>query len=212
MKKMLEKGMEDRTGLELLSMSAKGIYTRICLELPSTRLERRNPGQDLSMIWSRITSPVLTVKAKHALFILVNGLVRNREDMYERWGVGNYMCDFAPDLEDRCAGVHQSVQHIFQHCSRVVDAWDWLSGFLANILFPNALEEGECLDLKYEQLATKEQEDTVIWLLGTYYDFMMKETMTKDRTVNEAELQGYMKQRYQAYRRKKMRFLLLPEW
>ena len=122
MEKLLEKGLEDKTELELLSMPAKGIYTRIFLELPSTRLERRNPGRDPSVVWGRITSPLLTIRAKHALFILVNGLVRNREYMYERWGVGNYTCDFAPDLEERCAGVPQSVQHIFQHCSRVADA------------------------------------------------------------------------------------------
>ena len=83
---------------------------------------------------------------------------------------------------------------------------------LANILAPNSLGEEECVNLMYEQLATREQEDTVIWLLGTYYDYIMSETGAKGRTVNGEELQGYMKQSYSAYKRKKMRHLLLPEW
>ena len=47
----------------------------------------------------------------------------------------------------------------------------------------------------YEQLATREQEDTVIWLLGTYYDYILSETGAKGRTewrraprIHEAEL------------------------
>ena len=90
------------------------------------------------------------------------------------------------------------------------DAWDWLSEFLANILDPNTLGEEECLSLIYEQLATRELEDTVIWLLGTYYDYMMRETVAKGRRVNGAELWGYMTQRYMACKRKKMQCLLLP--
>ena len=82
MEKLLVKGMEDRT--ELLNMTAKVLYTKDCLELPITRLERKNEGKDLSTVWARITSKVLSVRAKHALFVLVNGLVRNREYMYER--------------------------------------------------------------------------------------------------------------------------------
>ena len=214
MEKLLKKGMEDRTELELLSMTAKGIYTGVCLDLPMTRLERRNPSSDLKTVWARISNQCLSVRAKHALFVLVNGLMRNREYMYERWGVGNYICDYSPDLEgwERCAGVPQSVEHIFQRCSRVADAWDWLSGYIANILAPNMLGEEECLDLMYEQLATKEQEDTVIWLLGSYYDYVLKETVGKGRTVNGAELMGYMRQSYIAHKWKKMRCLNLPNW
>ena len=213
MEKLLKKGMEDRTELELLSMTAKGMYTSICLDLPMTRLERRNQGSDLKTVWTRITNQVLSVRAKHALFVLVNGLVRNRKYMYERWGVGNYMCDFAPDLEERCAGVPQTVEHIFQHCSKVCGAWDWLSGSLANILAPfNTLGEEECLNLRYEQLATRELEDTVIWMLGMYYDYISRETVGKGRTVNGAEIEGYMRQSYVAYKRKKMRHLQLPDW
>ena len=212
MERLLEKGMEDRTELELLSMTAKGMYTRACLDLQMTRLERRNQGKDLSTVWARITNQVLSIRAKHALFVLVNGLVRNREYMYERWGIGNYMCDFAPDLEERCAGVPQSVEHMFQQCSRVVDAWDWLSGYIARILVPNTLGEEECLSLMYEKLAIREQEDTVIWLLGTYYDYIMREVLGKGRTVNGEELQGYMKQCHATYKQKKMRHLMLADW
>ena len=167
---------------------------------------------DLKTVWARITSQVLSVTAKHALFVLVNQLVRNRKYMYERWGVGNYMCDFAPDIEERCAGVPQSVEHMFQKCSRVVDAWDWLSGYIAKILVPNTIEEEECLTLMFEKLATREQEDTVIWLLGTYYDYMMREAVGKGRTVTADELRGYMKQSHVMYKQKQMRRLMLTDW
>ena len=43
MEKLLEEGLEDRTELELLFMTAKEMYTRVCQDLPMPRLERRNP-------------------------------------------------------------------------------------------------------------------------------------------------------------------------
>ena len=106
----------------------------------------------------------------------------------------------------------ESVKHMFQQCSRVVDAWDWLSGYIARILVPNTLGEEECLSLMYERLATREQEDTVIWLLGTYYDYMMREAVVKGRTVTGTELQGYMKQCYVTYKQKRMQVLIITDW
>ena len=79
-------------------------------------------------VWQRLSSPVLGVKERNALFILSNRLVRSKEDMFMWWGRGDYMCDQEPDPEGRCAGQPQSIRHMFQVCTRVVKAWDWLFG------------------------------------------------------------------------------------
>ncbi len=212
MEELLEKGMEDRAELELLSMTAKEMYVKICQDMPRTRLERRNPNKELSAVWARLANPVLPVRAKHALFVIAHGLARNKQFMYERWGFGNYVCEFSPDVEGKCAGVPQSIQHIFQQCSKVAEAWQWMSEFIANLLIPRTLGEDEYLNLMYDPLATRELEDTVTWLLGMYYSYIVSETVGNNRVVSSAELQGYLQQSYVSYRQKKGRRLQLPGW
>ena len=68
------------------------------------------------------------------------------------------------------------------------------------------------MSLMYEQLVTRDQEDTVIWLLSTYYDYIMREAVGKGRTVTGAELHGYMKQMHVMYKQRQMRRLMLTNW
>ena len=53
-------------------------------------------------------------------------------------------------------------------------------------------------------------EDTVIWLLGSYYEYVIKEAMEKRRVVKEQELRGYLKQCLRAYKLRRLRPLHLP--
>ncbi len=122
------------------------------------------------------------------------------------------MCNFSPDSEGRCAGEVQSVAHIFQQCTRATDAWSWMSEYINNLLLPRKLSDEDCLNLMYEPLSTGIMEDTVTWLLGTYYEYMLRETVEKNREMSRAEMEGYLRQRYVTYRRKKTGFQLLPGW
>ena len=70
---------------------------------------------------------------------------------------------------------------------------------------PGILTDDQMLTLLYEPLYTRSTEDSVIWLLGTYYEYVNIEAVEKKRTVTEAELRGYLKQRLAAYRTKRLR-------
>ena len=70
---------------------------------------------------------------------------------------------------------------------------------------PGILTDDQMLTLLYEPLDTRSTEDSVIWLLGTYYEFVNIEAVEKKRTVTEAEFRGYLKQKLAAYRMKRLR-------
>jgi hypothetical protein len=178
------------------------LYQREVDTLPIPRLQKRNTGLDLEPVWERLSSPVLGVRAQHTLFVLANSLVRNNEDMFLRWGRGEYMCNHQPDPEGRCAGQPQSVRHLFQDCARVAGAWSWLYAYLS-FMPPTALSEAYCLTLLYPKLGSRVVEVSVICLLGSYQEIIISEAVEKRRVVREEELRGQLRQRYVAYSQKR---------
>ena len=74
--------------------------------------------------WSAV--PKMTYKS-----LPVNRLVRNKELC-----AGDPMCDHNPDVTGECAGVEQTVAHLYQTCGRVSEAWSWLSAFITTVLGP----------------------------------------------------------------------------
>ena len=130
--------------------------------------------------------------------------------MFLKWGRSDYVGDYSPDLEGWCAGEPQSVSHLYQTCTRVEGAWSWLYAFITSMLPPATLEESECKTLMYAPLMSREVEDNVVWLLGTYYEYVGKEAVSKNRVVGEEELRGHLKARLKAYTQKRTRPLNLP--
>ena len=207
---LLKKAREVMSERDLLAETAKSLYTLSCQDLPEPRLQRRNPDADIYVVWHRLANSVLGVQARHSLFILANGLVRNRQDIFMKWGRGDLTCDHSPDPQGLCAGEPQSITHLFQRCARVADCWSWLSFYLTTVLPPGSLSEEQCLTLLYPKLNSNQAEDSIIWLLGTYFEYVMREALEKERRVNVEELRGYMKQRHAAHQLKRLRPLLLP--
>ena len=107
---------------DLLNQTAKMLYQREAEDLPAPRLQRRNLGLEMEPVWQRLSSPVLAVSERHGLFILAHQLLRNKEDMFLKWGQGEYTCNNNPDPDGRCAGQPGSVKHLLQECTRVAGA------------------------------------------------------------------------------------------
>ena len=201
--KLILKAREDMSEKELLDQTAKMLYKAETEDLPVIRLERRNPDKEMAPVWQRLSSPVLAVKERHALFILAHKIFRNKEDIFLKWGQGDYTCDHNPDTEGRCAGHPQSVKHLFQECTRVVEAWEWLYGYLSSFLPPATASETDCINLLYPSLGSRQTEDCVIWLLGSYCVIVM-EAIEKGHVVKVQELRGQLRQKYSMYSLQKM--------
>ena len=114
------------------------------------------------------------------------------------------MCDHDPDQTGECAGVEQTVAHLYQTSGRVSEAWSWLLSFItAGVLGvpPGSVTEGELLNMTFEVSHYFEKE--VTWLLGNYYEYINKEAMGKDRVVKVAELQAVLRGRKMAMQQRR---------
>ena len=110
------------------------------------------------------------------------------------WNIGDPMCDHDPDLTGECAGVEQTVAHLYQTCGRVSEAWGWLLSFItAGVLGvpPGSITEGELLKMTYKVSHYFEKE--VTWLMASYFEYINKEAIGKDRVVKVAELRAVLR-------------------
>ena len=105
------------------------------------------------------------------------------------------MCDHNPDETGECAGVEETVAHLYQTCGRVSEAWNWLLAYITTVLGlpPAAVSEEELLKMTYDVSHYFEKE--VTWLLGNYYEYINKEAINKDRVVKVAELRSMLRGR-----------------
>ena len=225
MKKILQE-MEDRkTEQELRGMRTKEIYALLCKELehplppapnrllppplPPPRLLARHPGVEVGkLVFPRLANNTLNVQARFVLFSVVNRIFRNNEHMFRVWERGDPTCTHNPDITGQCAGVLQTPAHLLQTCGRVSEAWDWLRMYIfSKLLPPDSVSDEQFLNLQYE--VPKSQEDTVIWLLGMYYEYVVRETVERGRVVGAEELRAYLGQRLLAHHLKRLRPLTL---
>ena len=176
----LEKGDEAL----MLSSTAKMIYSSLSGDLPLPRLAQEvTDEEEVKRVFGRLSSKVLNVHQRHAIFCLVNRLVRNNEYMSRVWDRGDAMCDHNPDESGECAGVEQTVPHLYQTCGRVSEAWNWLLAFITTVLGlpPAAVSEEELLKMTFDVSHYFEKE--VTWLLDNYYEYINKQAIDKDRVV-----------------------------
>ena len=105
------------------------------------------------------------------------------------------MCDHNPDVTGECAGVEETVTHLYQTCGRVSESWNWLLAYITTVLGlpPAAVSEEELLKMTYDVSHFFEKE--VTWLLGNYYEYINKEAINKDRVVKVAELRTVLRGR-----------------
>lgn len=131
MRDQLRIAVESTSVRGLMGATARQLYVMPTTDLPVTRLERRNPGGSIEeLVWPRLITPTLGVQARHIMFCLVNGLLRNREAMYRQWGRGDPSCDNDPDPTGLCAGVDCTPRHLFMECGRVAQAWEWVQSYI----------------------------------------------------------------------------------
>ena len=72
-----------------------------------------------------------------------------------------------------------------------------------------AVEDRDLITLQYQELAST-SEDAVIWLLGTYYQYVYTEAIEKDRGIGVEEIRGHLIQSFEVYKQKKLKPLYLP--
>ena len=87
MRHCISEGLERGNEAQLLTSTAKMTYSSLSEDLPMPRLAQEvTDEEEVKRVFARISSKVLNIHQRHAIFCLVNRLVRNKEYMCRVWG------------------------------------------------------------------------------------------------------------------------------
>ena len=93
----------------------------------------------------------------------------------------------------RCFTGPESIQHRYQRCNHVKDAWNTLRELLESIdqlvLFES---DHSILNLYFSKLL---EEEKVLWLIGEYVHFVDQESVLNRRKISSSDLIGYLEAR-----------------
>ena len=212
MKHCISEGLEKGYEAQLLASTAKITYTSLAEDLSKPRFAQEETDDEVvKQVFACLSSKVLNVHQRHTIFCLVNKLVRNKEYMSRVWNRGDPMCDHNPDATGECAGIEQTVKHLYQTCGRVSEAWRWLSSFITATVLgvpPGTITEEDLLKMTYEVSHYFEKEVTS--LLGTSFDYINKEAIGKVKVVKAAELRAVLRGRKVAMEQKRTSVVAIP--
>ena len=103
----------------------------------------------------------------------------------------------------------QTIAHLLQTCGRVAEAWSWLRRYIfCHLLPPESVSDQQFLGLTFPKAGNRENE--VVWMVGSYVEYVTREAVIKGRVVKAEELKGYLGQKLVSHSMKRLTPLNLP--
>ena len=161
--------------------SAKFIYKEYTSTFPPPKVIYKHE-LPWNMVFKRLWDPVLDPPVQSLMFLLVHNILPVRARLKRLNMVNSDKC-----LEDDLVA---DVEHVFCHCLRTREGWQWIRWKILTDLIPNTFQipsDFEFLHLCFESPNEKE----IVWLIGSYvclaWDFLHKSAghLNVDRMKSE---------------------------
>ena len=179
--------------------TTKSLYISFTETMPPPKVELRYPERDWRRSWKRSVAGVLGKVARNILFLLLHDRVATRERGH-RLMPGRYESLTCP----RCWQDIETQIHRYATCSFVQEAWGTLRFFIDR-LEPGlvTISDKSLLHLDYPGVV---RGDTILWLLGSYLEYVEQEVVLQGRRVSSDGLLGFFK-----LKKIECRYIAMPE-
>ena len=105
----------------LKTLTNKTVYAELTSSFPPPKVVRES-DRDYGIVWTRLHSPVVEVRARDVLYLLVHNKLPVSERLFRIKLKPDPYCQFCNSAEIA------DVEHIFCLCEKTSLAWDWLRG------------------------------------------------------------------------------------
>ena len=184
-----------------LKTTAKEIYEAYTDTFPPPRVEYNPVYRNVSStmwgrVWTRVDSPMLDPMARQVVWRGINNVLPTR-DRAVRLG-----------LRDRDSGQLQnaicnrctlraldSVTHMFTECGLVREAWCWVRMRLLDLL-PDDMNDLSNMEFVMMMFPKERFEDEMVWLMGSYMNYVYEEAVGKGRVLADSHVKGYLQYMY----------------
>ena len=170
---------------ELDSAAAKAIYGSYTDTMPPPSIEAKHPDRDWQRTWKRVASPALSPAGQSVAFLLVHEKVGTRLR-----GLRILPTRFDSDTCNRCWEAQENQLHRYVKCNWVREAWEYLRYLLERLeLDLRGMRDYGLLHLDFGPVRN---EVGVLWLLGTYLEFVEEQVVVHRRRVTGHGLKGHL--------------------
>ena len=145
--------------------------------------------REWDLVWERLNSGVLTQSARDTLYLIIHekSFTRERGHRLMPRKVVDSLCL-------RCSMGTETISHKFLHCPHSKESWKYTRELMERVQ-PSCIFESDhsLLNLYFTAFIN---DNSVLWLLGGYLDFLVQESISKCKAVTRSQLHVYLQTRW----------------
>ena len=169
----------------MFTSTTKSIYLSLTETMPPPSVVLKYPDRNFDLIFKRMISGVFSKTARTIIFLLIHERIYTRER-----GHRLMRNRYDSPLCGRGCGLIESQTHKYALCSWVISAWNKLLDIIFT-LEPSLVFETSH-DILHLNFHKTQKDNTILWLLGHYLDYVEEESVVKNNKVSGSSFQGLL--------------------
>ena len=172
------------------SLTNKKVYAEITSSFPPPKVVRES-NRDYSSAWKRLHSPVVDVRARDVLFLLLHNKLPVKERLFRIGLKHDPYCL-------KCAGAEvNDIVHFFCTCEAVCNTWAWLKSQVVQLGHMGAgVDDWDLINLLFLHSS---RDAEIVWLVSYYVLYVWEMMYVKRVEVKLDKFFGYLTFKYKMY-------------
>jgi hypothetical protein len=193
-KALLDESVMELPVEDIETVTVKNLYMSFTETLPPPKvMYKQNQGRVWENVWSNINHPMLRVKEREFLFLLVHNILPTRERLFKMNLVESEICV--------CGGGAESLEHIFFTCVKSQSAWSWMRRKMETVV------AGARLYSFRDFLKMDFKSKTFLFFMNFYFSFVWRKLKTENiAVINIVNMEADLKSEFYLFQRSQNRF------
>ena len=193
-KALIDESVMELPVKDIEKVTVKELYRSFTETLPPPKvMYKPDPGRVWENVWININNPMLRVKEREFLFLLVHNILPTRERLFRMNMVESEACV--------CGGGVESLEHIFFTCVKSQSAWSWMRRKMETVVVGARLFSAS--DFMKMDFKSK----TFLFFMNFYFSFIWKKLKTENTAViNIVNMEAELRSEFRLFQNSQNRF------
>ena len=147
--------------------------------------------RDYGIAWKRLHSPVVDIKARDVLFLLLHNKLPVKERLFRIGQKHDPYCI-------KCARAEvNDIVHFFCLCEAVCNTWTWLKGQVVKLGQMDArVDDWEIINLCF---VNSNRDAEIVWMISSYVLYVWETVHVKKLDVKQEKFFGFLTFKYKMH-------------
>ena len=175
----------------LKTLTNKAVYAEMTSSLPPPKVARES-NREYGNVWTRLHNPVVEVRARDVLYLLVHNKLPVPERLFRIRLKPDPYCQFCESAEIA------DVEHLCCLCEKTSMAWAWVRGKLVGIggQQQQNLDDWDLLNLFF---ISCDYDKEIVWLISSYVLYVWENVFVRGAEVKLEKFFGFLTYKYREH-------------